>query len=268
MISRKNMFFVLVMGILNACTDPGTDTPTARAVVEAYLRPGKPIDLTISKESLFVNSTIDTVEYIDGLTVTVSEGENNYLLQSVGNGKYVSDADIVVVPEKVYSLYFTYGDQELTASTYIPSMPGGFKLSAYEIEVDRPVPGSGAPPERPEPIEASWENPNAEYHLVVVTVIDETPEEIETPGGVAIRSGSFRNEPNTETSYDIRDASFEYYGMHAVILYKLNPEYATLYEESGSSSLNLKAPYSNVANGLGIFTGVNSDTLYLDVKRP
>jgi hypothetical protein len=56
--------------------------------------------------------------------------------------------------------------------------------------------------------------------------------------------------------------------MHAVILYKLNPEYSTLYDDSGNSSINLKAPYSNITNGLGIFTGMNADTLYLNVKKP
>jgi hypothetical protein len=271
MIFNNKTFFMLAIaiGMVGACTETDSGNLTSRAVVEGYLRPGKPIELTISKEGLFGNLTTDSIEYIDGLTVKINDGETTHTLQSIGSGKYVSNKNVLVVQGKVYSLDFKYGDKDLTATTYVPSAPNGFKLSAYEIEVDRPQPGTGVPGTRPEPVAASWDNPNADYHLVVVTLIDENPEEIEQVGGggFALR-GSFRNEPNTGTSYDIREPSFEYYGMHAVILYKLNPEYATLYEESGSSSLNLKAPYSNIINGLGIFTGVHPDTLYLNVKKP
>ena len=235
-------------------------------MVESYLRSGKRIEVLISKEGLFENATIDTIEFI-GLTVKIAEGDNEYILQSVGGGKYISDEDVSVTQGKVYSLEFEYEGEHLSASTYVPSKPIGFELSAYEIEIYRPGPGStpGTAPTRPEPVDVSWENPDSDYHLVVVTVIEEDPKEISE--GVVFRSGSFRNEPNTGTSYEINRFSFEYYGMHAVILYKLNSEYATLYEDTGNSSLNLKSPYSNVTNGLGIFTGVNSDTVYLNVKK-
>jgi hypothetical protein len=266
---KNKILPMLAMAIVSACSDPGSGDISERAVVEAYLRPGSPMEVTISKEGLFENGTIDTLEFIDGLTVRINEGDNSYTLQSIGDGKYVSGERVIVVSEKIYSLDFEYGNKEVSASTYVPSSPKGFELSAYEIDIVRPVPGSnpGTAPIRPEPIEVSWENPDNDYHLVVVTVIEKDPEEI-AESGFVFSGGSFRNEPNTGTTYQINQRSFEYYGMHAVILYKLNPEYATLYEESGNSSLNLKSPYSNVINGLGIFTGVNPDTLYLHVKKP
>jgi hypothetical protein len=267
MIFKKKILPLLVMVIVSSCTEPDSGDIAVKAVVEAYLRAGQPIEVVISKEGLFENSTIDTLEFIDGLTVRINEGDNSYTLQSIGNGKYVSDESVIVVSEKTYSLDFECLNEEVSASTYVPSRPEGFELSAYEIEIVRPVPGSGTAPIRPEPIEVSWENPANDYHLVVVTVIEKEPEEI-AEGGFVFSGGSFRNEPNTGTAYAINQISFKYYGMHAVILYKLNPEYATLYEETGNSSLNLKSPYSNVINGLGIFTGVNSDTLYLNVKKP
>jgi hypothetical protein len=267
MIFKNKIVQMLAMVIISACSEPDSGDITERAVVEAYLRPGSQMEVTISKESLFENGTIDTLEFINGLTVRINEGDNSYTLQSVGDGKYVSAETVIVASEKIYSLDFEYGDKALSASTYVPSSPEGFELSAYEIEIVRPIPGSGVAPTRPEPIEVTWENPDNDYHLVVVTVVEKDPEEI-AEGGFIISGGSFRNEPNTGTTYAINQFSFKYYGMHAVVLYKLNAEYATLYDESGNSSLNLKSPYSNVINGLGIFTSVNSDTLYLDVKKP
>lgn len=38
---------------------------------------------------------------------------------------------------------------------------------------------------------------------------------------------------------------------------------AALYKTSGNTSLSLSQPPSNVKNGLGIFTGVASDRLFL-----
>jgi hypothetical protein len=264
MIFKWKIFLLFAIAIISSCTDPDSGDISVKAVVEAYLRPGQPIEVTISKEGSFENSTVDSLEFIDGLTVEINEGGNRYTLRSVGDGKYVSDEGVIAASEKIYSLDFEFENKEVSASTYVPSRPQGFKLSADEIIVSRPVPGTM--PMRPEPLEVSWENQNNDYHLVVVTVVEEDPEKIAS-GGISI-SGAFRNEPNTETTYEINDISFKYYGMHAVILYKLNPEYATLYEETGNSSLNLKSPYSNVTNGLGIFTGVNCDTLYLNVKKP
>src|SRR3989337_2662868 len=133
MIFKKKILPLLAMAIVSSCTDPDSGDISLRAVVEAYLKPGRPIEVTISKEGLFENSTIDTVEFINGLTLEISEGDNHYTLHSVGDGKYGSDESVIVASEKIYSLGFEYGDKELSASTYVPSKPEGFELSAYEI---------------------------------------------------------------------------------------------------------------------------------------
>jgi hypothetical protein len=265
---RNKMLLITAIAMVSACSEQDTTTTAARAVVEAYLASGKAVEVTVSKEGLFKNGSKDSVQYIDGLTLNINDGSNNYILQSMGEGKYVSDENVIVDVQKIYTLDFVYEDNELKASTSVPSRPTGFELSTNEIEINLPTPGTGGgtAPVRPDPVDVSWENPDNDYHLVVVTVIEENPEQIST-GGFRV-SGSFRNKPNTGTTYEISQINFKYYGMHAVILYKLNPEYATLYDDSGSSSLNLKAPYSNITNGLGIFTAVNTDTLYLNVKKP
>jgi len=49
------------------------------------------------------------------------------------------------------------------------------------------------------------------------------------------------------------------------VLYHLNPEYAALYKFSGNTSLNIREPTTNIENALGIFTGINADTLKIYV---
>jgi hypothetical protein len=43
------------------------------------------------------------------------------------------------------------------------------------------------------------------------------------------------------------------------------PDYASLYSENSTSSQNLTNPSTSIVNGYGIFTGLNADTLYLNV---
>jgi hypothetical protein len=39
-----------------------------------------------------------------------------------------------------------------------------------------------------------------------------------------------------------------------------------LYKFSGNTSLNISEPPTNIKNGFGIFTGINTDTLYVNVE--
>jgi len=57
------------------------------------------------------------------------------------------------------------------------------------------------------------------------------------------------------------------FGTYQIIVFRVNPEYAALYESSSNSTLSLEEPPTNIVNGLGIFTGVSSDTLYLEVSE-
>jgi len=57
------------------------------------------------------------------------------------------------------------------------------------------------------------------------------------------------------------------FGTYQIIVFRVNTEYAALFDSSVGSSLSLEEPPSNIVNGLGIFTGLSSDTLYLEVTK-
>ena len=77
----------------------------------------------------------------------------------------------------------------------------------------------------------------------------------------------FRNAPTNDNSLQIRSMDFQYYGQHRIVLYHVLPDYASLYELSESTSQNITNPSTSITNGYGIFTGLNSDTLYLTVNE-
>jgi hypothetical protein len=102
---------------------------------------------------------------------------------------------------------------------------------------------------------------------MVVENIEETPDPISDFGDEEPPGNRFRKSPTNSNSEMLRTFDFQYFGKHRIILYHVLPDYATLYEQNSSSSLNLTNPSSSITNGYGIFTGLNSDTLYILVKE-
>jgi len=76
----------------------------------------------------------------------------------------------------------------------------------------------------------------------------------------------FLNKPTQGSTYEIPFGSFSYYGTHRILLYHVNPDYALLYEDQETSSQNFSTPISGINNGFGIFTGMSSDELLLEIK--
>lgn len=239
-------------------------TDTNVPVVESYIYPGKGVVVTIKKQLVY-NSNDTSEQYLNDLDVTISDGTNAYLLENTSPGKYENPA-IELSENKNYTLQFNYNNKVVSAVTEIPSKPTGFSASASSIEVfsfDNFTPGSGSFPEMPDPVILSYSNPDNAYHMIVVECTESSPTLINTSTDRPTRT--FRTRPVQGTSFELHSRQFIYYGTHRIILFRLNPEYAALYEQMETNSLDIEAPPSNVVNGLGIFTGINSDTLYIEV---
>ncbi|NPD48054.1 MULTISPECIES: DUF4249 family protein [unclassified Lentimicrobium] len=228
------------------------------AVVESYINPGNEIQVKIKKQIVFDGDDAGG-GFIENLEVKIQhEGSWENLVYKY-DSIYVLES-IVVGAGNVYEIEFEYNEKVITSETIIPNRPENFQTSSSTIYITQMGPGS----EPSEPEELTWTNPDLDYHMVVVESIDEDAELIfDSDDDHPPRS--FRNAPVQGDEQELSPRSFTYYGRHRVILYRLNPEYAALYEDLGSSSLDLVAPPSNIENGLGIFTGINADTLYVNV---
>jgi len=114
-----------------------------------------------------------------------------------------------------------------------------------------------------ESVELFWDNPDADYYLLKIENIESNPVAIfdeDCPG----MSNRILQEEGTQ----IRPMQFEYYGTHQIILCHINDELAAIYDDQENSSQNLTDPTTNITNGYGIFTGINTDTLFLEVTQP
>ncbi|TAE45333.1 MAG: DUF4249 family protein, partial [Bacteroidetes bacterium] len=186
-----------------------------------------------------------------------------------GNGYYKNEGLLVITEGEIYTLNFMYRGNLVSAETIIPSKPQNLKASESSIVITPFDPGGGfggGLPEFPDPIALTWDNPDQEYHVVVVANIESDPDPINEDQEEDFRP-VFRNEPDQTNTYEVGFQSFEYYGNHRIVLFHILPEYAALYDNTGNSSQNLSTPSSNVENGLGIFTGMHSDTLYVEVTQ-
>ena len=120
----------------------------------------------------------------------------------------------------------------------------------------------------PDPVEVNWNNEDGDYYYVLIKNIETDPEYVNE--NIAQFEGQlqFITEPQISNFYAIRTlVHLPQFGTYQIIVFRVNPEYAALYESSGSSTLSLEEPPSNIVNGQGIFTGVSSDTLYLEVIK-
>lgn len=272
-IKMKYINILLASLLFFACTkEDTTDIINPKtAVVSGYLFAGQAIDsFRVTQSRSYANGDSSLIT-LDNLNITISDGVDAVQLIGFGNG-YYRQPDYVVQQETSYTMAFDFNGDDISAATYTPAQrEASISETAIEVEkIDlnngRPTGGAGT---RPDPIVLSWDNPENDYYYVVTKNIEDNPELITDLGmfGGPLRF-TFTTEPEIMSEYSLNiRRDIQQFGTHQIIVFRVNPEYAALYETSGSSSTTITQPPSNIDNGLGIMTGVSSDTLYLEVIK-
>jgi hypothetical protein len=247
--------------ICSSCEELNIQTAdTEVAVIESYLLPGNEFQMSVKKQLIF-QSDDTNYQSISNLDIRMYKDGEEYLLLENEEGVY-SNPEVVIEDGSIYSFNFEWAEKETQAETIIPEKPQGFALSDESLVGFTMSFGSGFT--EPDEVSAEWTNENNIYHMIVVENIESDPVLI---NDTTMRPPmNFRSMPTLNEEQTLSAREFMYYGTHRVILYSLNPEYAELYEQLSNSSLDITAPPTNIENGLGIFTGVNTDTLYIEVN--
>lgn len=270
-----SLTFGTILFGLNACIDsdqlPFNDIP----VVESYLTMNKPVSLQISRKTAYDDNVALSDDDINALQVKIKFDDQTRIIPALGDGAY-SDPTFIPKEGTVYQLEFEYNNKTVSSSTQIPTKPTNYEQSATQIEIQSMTVGGGfggpggTRPTMPDPVRLTWTNDDSGYYMVVIENIETSPTAIYNFGDNADDAPKriFRNEPTQSNQYEIAAMNFQYYGRHRLILFHLNAEYAALYNDNGTTSQNLTNPITNVDNGLGIFTGINADTLMIKVVEP
>jgi hypothetical protein len=268
---NKIAILILIIPILFGCEETyQTENITKKIIVEGYVSPGDSVGLQVFRILEYAGS--DTiVKTIDTCPIDVFINNIRYTLQPRDSGYYsLKESSISINEGDTVSFEFAAGEYSIHATTRIPTKPVNFKTSKTSVTMPDMSAGFNRGAFKPfAPLEFTWDNDDGSYYLVAVKPVDPNaelvnPDDTATDDNRPIRI--FRSEPSASSTYLMQMFDFRYYGQQYVILYHLNTEYAALYNFSGNTSLNIKEPHTNIENGLGIFTGMNSDTLIITVN--
>ena len=269
----------LGMSLLSACEkDSNTIPGGAKPIVEAYLVPNKPIAIKIKKEIAYNEGLTNKETLIPGLSIKITGDGQTYLLKPYAGADslYRSEPNVKLKVGVTYSLSFDYNGKTVSASTVIPTKPVSLKSDLTSVVRTRQVITStgsfGRDVDGNIDVNLSWANPKSEYHFVVAENIEPKLDLVITLPTSSTATfnnfnNRFRSQPVQGTETRLRTQQFQYFGRYNIVLLKVNPDYAALYNAEGTTSQNISTPTTTITNGLGIFTGINADTLKFQVKE-
>ncbi|MFN8428936.1 MAG: hypothetical protein U0V04_03065 [Spirosomataceae bacterium] len=277
------VFFPLLVIGLSACLEVNDIVnPGDKPVIEAYLAPGHTVSMKVFTEIPYTTEDSAYSEPISGLKIKITGSDgNSFYLTETETGVYESTQKLGVAGT-TYAMSFEHNGRTIAAETILPGKPEGYSMDVTEIyrvarDFSSFTPGQGPPQggfqqEQFSSINLTWNNPENLYHFIAAQLLDENATQIVTRPSSDSNFPQrpprrFNNQPIQTESATVNGQSFEYFGRYAIILYKLNADYAALYENQNTTSQNISTPVSTITNGLGIFTGINADTLLLTVKR-
>jgi hypothetical protein len=264
---RKILFFATLC-ILVSCKKTAVTGFQDKPIVESYLYADEIPTVKVSKLTPFTSDMVLSDMDVNKLSVDINDvtAGKKYALTLSGDGVYTNKS-LTISAGKTYELSFPYNEMAITARTVVPSKPQNMKLSATEMAIPERGQTGGIPGgDMPNPILLTWTNDDQSFYFVYVKNVESVkiPIDSRNPNG----KDFFRNQPTSSNQYEINARSFQFYGMHRVILYKIQPEYVLFFQENSNSSLSISEIKANIVNGLGIFTGVNSTSAYLYVGKP
>lgn len=168
--------------------------------------------------------------------------------------------DLQVNVGDLFRIEINYNGITAFGETTVPEATKGLEISETLIEFL---------PIGPEFIDAinkinlffSRDNPNNELHHMIIEDCEKVEEPI-FPDQIADQLQQFRfvSDPTRESLFDINAADFTTFGKYIVKVYRINQEYADLYESLAQVSRDSNEPLSNITNALGIFSAFASDS--------
>jgi len=271
----KLLFFLVVLtGLFSACEDiPEFDTEETIPVLEAFLFANEPVDDIAVKQVIPFDSTDQEEVFISGLDIEIDWNGRTFMLEPVpelpGRYRYPGE-DLQVITGDTYEIHFDFAGQPVSGSTTVPAPPQGVTLGQTRIwlpQIEEVFDLRRLVENKDLGILLEWDNPQSDYHFIVIENIEPDPEPIDL-NNVLNFNFEFTSQPIQSDFFTL--APFVHYtqfGTHRIIVYRVNEEYALLYESLEQDSRDLNEPFSNVDIGVGVFSAFASDTVFLEVRK-
>ena len=272
----KHVLFISLLLILGfSCTDADESDP--KFVIEGFIFAGEPVESIKVKEQIGINEP-DSIDRLitNAEVILVKEGQEYLLQYNEETYKYFG-SDLSVESGDVFKLEVTVGDRSAYAETIVPEPTQGLSISDTQLVIPEIVLSFNLVNELTalfftERLTARWDNPNEALHFIVVEPVVNEFDSIFPPGfpqeGTDFLS-QFKFAPQAleVDTFSIIGIAFETYGRHRAKVYRVNQEYANLFNNPEQDSRDLTAPPSNVVNGFGIFSAFAADSVFFDIVR-
>jgi hypothetical protein len=283
---RKIILAIVISAFLTGCEKEQLNNGhSGLIVVEGYLYAGRPVDSIRISQAVYFNSSDTVFHGVSDASVSIVSNGITYNLQpSVRQGYYnYPGNNLTINAGGTYSLNIIYNNQQITSQTTVPASASGLKITENTLSVDTTLTMREL---RDSSLLVSWSNPNRDYYFVIL----ENKDSILTPVRVSTTSGGFgyggfpgtgtgtgtinlarrfQTRPTQDSLYRISlFSTVGNYGHYVFKLYKVTKDYASLYQSSTQNTINLNEPFTNISNGLGIFTSFSvCDSISFVVKN-
>lgn len=252
------------------CNEDSVLAPTGDLlVVQAYLYANEPVDDIRVTMMLPLDAAQDSeMPPVNDATVLLSkDGQRYALTPSPGDSGYYhyDGSDLSVAAGDHFKLEVEYQNQLIAAETTVPQPPLNVSLSDAAIEVPSPrdIFQGGLEPSDFN-VTINWDNEENDYFFITIENLEDDPVPVNEEVGGFLRTRHFQ--PTRRDELTLNALQFTHLGTYLVKVYRVNREYADLYDSQDQDSRSLNEPLSNIENGLGVFSAFHSnvDSLFLE----
>lgn len=268
MIKKILMVSVMILTAFGCSEDTITENNSDLVVVTGFLRAGEKNAEIKLANTLALGSTDTVSAAINDAEVILLKGNKTYQLNisSTMNGTYSYQGnDLSIESGDLFSLQINYKDKRISGSTLVPSKPRDISISKTTLALAATGYGMGSIQDTTS-IFLRWSNPDSSLYYVVIENLETNPVAIYSTNTQRGANRTMIFPPMATNQFLIGRRNLNYLGNHRAIVYKVNQEYADLYESRTQDSRNLNEPISNITNGLGVFSAFASDTTMFYVK--
>lgn len=269
--------WVICLLFLSVAGCDSLEESTPKFVIEGFIFAGERVNNIRIKEQVAISESDSIERFItDAQVILIKEGESYPLVHAEGNYRYLGN-DLSVETGDLFRLEATVNGRTAYAETVVPEPTSGLSISESEMVVPPIVLSFGLLQQLNElfftvRLTARWDNPNNDLHFIVVEPVSSELDSIFPTGfpqeGIDFLS-SFKFAPQALEidTFSIIGIAFENYGQHRAKVYRVNQEYADLFDNPEQDSRDLSVPPSNVVNGFGIFSAFAADSVFFDIVR-
>ena len=273
----KKINIITFIALLLYSCNPVPEVVNDNYVVEGYIFSKEPIRDVVVKTLVPLSDPEGESEAIATATVVLTKEGTPYPLTYNTRGRKYEylGIDLEILPNEIIDLQVDVNGRISTATTNVPTPPVNIESSKDQMVI--PTINSGldfinGDPLADAEIIVTWDNPINELHYSVIEFRSNLLRPILPPDVQKVVDGILEDFaiitiPSTDTVLTVNGALLPSYGPYMVKIYKVNQEYADLYESEEQDSRDLNEPPSNIINARGIFSAFASDSVAFEVVK-